>query len=139
MDRGDFAAAASFFNQALRLDPDFEPARVQGAQASQLTSASTSTTNDLAQRAAAASGRLTAPPDVVLPATPVAQTLNNVDQGVNPTPTTATIDLGASAGSGTGATQQNRDPVQESSGSDDVTKTSTAKIVIQIKRPGTED
>ena len=33
---------------------------------------------------------------------------------------------------------QQRDPVQESQGSDNVTRSQTAKIVIQVRRPGTE-
>ena len=36
------------------------------------------------------------------------------------------------------ATRIEREPVQESQGSEGVTKTNTAKIVIQIQRPGTE-
>jgi tetratricopeptide (TPR) repeat protein len=140
MDRGDFAAAAQFFNQAIQLDPGFEAARLQSQAADEIADASTSTTNDLAD--AASNAALGAAPDVTaVPASDIAQTLSNVDQGVNPTPTVGTIDLGATGAASTGSAQQNqtRDPVQESSGSDDVTTGSTAKVMIQIRRPGTED
>jgi TolB-like protein len=142
MDRGDFAAAGQFFNQAIQLDPGFDAARTQAVQADQLADASASSTGDVAQAASdAVAGGITAPPDLPPPPPDVGQTLANVDQGVNPTPTTGTIDLGSTTGGDTNAAQQNqsRDPVQESSGSDDVTKSSTAKIMIQIRRPGTED
>jgi tetratricopeptide (TPR) repeat protein len=142
LDRGDFAAAAQFFTQAVQLDPGFDAARTQSQQAGQLSSAAGTSTDDVAQSASGAvAGGVTAPPDLPPPPPDVGQTLANVDQGVNPTPTSATIDLGASTGGDTSAaTQQNqsRDPVQESSGSDDITTTSTAKIIIQIRRPGTE-
>ena len=141
MDRGDFAAAAGFFNQAIQLDPGFEPARAQGQQAEQLSGVAGTTTTDFAETFAGGGGPITAPPDLPLPPADVSQTLSNVDQGVNPTPTASTIDLGSAGAPDSGPAQQNqnRDPVQESSGSDDVTKTSTAKVMIQIRRPGTEN
>jgi tetratricopeptide (TPR) repeat protein len=141
MDRGDYAAAAGFFAEALRLDPGFDAARVQGQVATELAGATTTTTNDLAELAGNSSGAVSAAPDVPIPPADVALTLSNVDQGVNPTPTSGTIDVGSTVNGDSGPTQQNqdRDPVQESSGSDDVTTSSTAKVTIQIRRPGTED
>lgn len=137
MDRGDYASAAQFFNQSIQLDPGFQPARSLGGQADQLGDAAGSTTGDVAS-AASASGTLSAPPDAPPPgrATDVGGTLASVEQNVNPSPTAGTIDLGSTNGSGDPQTQQ-RDPVQESQGSDGVSKTSSAKVVIQIKRPGT--
>ena len=141
MDRGDFAAAADFFNQAVQLDPGFDAARLQSDLADQLATAAASAPDDLAQTASLASLSVSAPPGVQIPPADVGQTLSNVDQGVNPNPTTGTIDLGSTVGADNTAAQQTqaRDPVQESSGSDAATKSSTAKVMIQIRRPGTED
>lgn len=140
MDRGDYGAAQQFFNQAVRIDPGFDAARVQLNSASQLTAAANSTTDDVAQAASLGNTTLSAPPQAP-PPTPgdIGGTLANVDQGVNPTPTSQTIDQGSTSNGGDAAPSQTqtRDPVQESSGSDAVTRSSTAKVVIQIRRPGT--
>lgn len=139
MDRGDFAAAAQFFNQAVQLDPGFSAARAQAQEVALVQTAANTTPTEVAQTASTAS--VLAPPatPAVTPASPASTTLTNIDMGVNPTPTAQTIDIGSTTTtSSTPATQnQNRDPVQESSGSDAVTKSSTAKIVIQVRRPGT--
>lgn len=138
MDRGDYASATQFFNQSIQLDPGFQPARDLGGQAGQMDDAAGSSTGDVAN-AAAASGTLSAPPDAPPPGrgSDVGSTLASVDQNVNPTPTASTIDLGSPASGGGDPQTQQRDPVQESQGSDGVSKTSSAKVVIQIKRPGT--
>ena len=137
MDRGDYASATQFFDQAIRLDPGFQPARDLGGQAGQMGDAATTSTTDVAA-SAAGSGTIGAPPDAPAPGVAdVGNTLANVDNGVNPSPTAGTIDVGSTGGSGNGQQTQQRDPVQESQGSDGVTKNSSAKIVIQIKRPGT--
>lgn len=138
MDNGDFAAASQFFNQAIQLDPGFDAARVQGTQAGEMSDAATTSTTQVADQASAGAGTVSAPPDATPPAggADVSGTLANVDQGVNPTPTAGTIDLGSTTTS-SDTQNQNRDPVQESQNSDGVSK-STTKIVIQIRRPGTE-
>lgn len=141
MDRGDFAAAAQFFNQAIQLDPGFAVARIQASAAGDMADAAGTTTTDVAAAAAAGGGTPPAPQDTPAGAggAGVAGVLANVDQGVNPTPTAGTIDVGSTTNAGSGAQQtQKRDPVQESQGSDSVTG-ATTKIVIQIRRPGTEE
>jgi tetratricopeptide (TPR) repeat protein len=141
MDRGDFDAATQLFNQSLQLDPGFQPAQTMGAQADQMTDASVSTTGDVAELAAAGGGAISAPPaapPVQGPGVDLTTTLVSTDQAVNPTPTAGTIDLGTATTTTNGAPKQDREPVQESQGSEGVTKTNSAKIVIQIQRPGTE-
>ena len=135
MDRGDYANAAQFFNQSVQLDPGFEAARIQGAQADQIGDTAAATTSAVAQTASLGSGTVSAPPDAPPASTSAAATLSNVDQGVNPTPTAGTIDVGSTQSS-SGQQNQNRDLVQESQESDSVTKSSTAKVVIQVRRPG---
>ena len=134
MDRGDFDAASQLFNQSISLDPGFEPAQTMGGQADQMSDASLTSTGDVSNLAALGGGTVSAPPE--LPIQDMATTLASTEQAVNPTPTAGTIDLGNTATANNET--QKRDPVQESQGSEGVTKTQSAKIVIQINRPGTE-
>ncbi len=67
-------------------------------------------------------------------------TLTNVTEGVAPTPTGTTLDLGSTDQTQDQATQQtqdtNRDPVQESQGQETVSAIAEAVIRIVIQRPG---
>lgn len=67
-------------------------------------------------------------------------TLRNISQGVDPTPTAGTLDLGSAGQSHTQPTQQAeatvREPVQEATGQETVPGTAQAQIRIVIRRPG---
>jgi tetratricopeptide (TPR) repeat protein len=141
MDRGDYAAAAGFFNQSVQLDPGFQPAQALGSQAGEMSEAAGTTTDQVSDLAVAGAGAITAPPELPIQGlvTDLGATLATTDQAVNPTPTTGTIDLGATASAEQQTQQtQQREPVLESQGSEGVTNTQSAKIIIQIRRPGTE-
>ena len=67
-------------------------------------------------------------------------TLINVAEGVDPTPTAGTLDLGSADQTQSQATQvtqdTNRDPVQEAQNQETVPGTAEAQIRIVIRRPG---
>ena len=146
-DRGNYAAAARQFQQAAQLDPGFSKAQEQASQTEDLSEAQSEESTDIVQEAAATGE--TGGTETVAPATSgdvtgttattgdVSGTLNNASEAVNPTPTASTLDLGATSQTKSDEeTEQKRDPVQESQGQDNVSKTATAKIRIVIKRPG---
>jgi len=150
-DRGNYAGAAAAFQQAQELDPNFGPAAAAAGEAADLSSAAGTGTATLGQTAATTgetSTRTVAPPPSTTVGTPTvggttttapsSGTLAGAAEGVNPTPTSGTLDLGSTTTTskeGTTTTEQ-RDPVQESQGQEGVTKTAKAQIRIVIKRPG---
>jgi len=124
-DQGDYAAAVAAFQQATQLDPSFGAAAAAADEAQDLSDASGTSTTQVAAT----------PPTPPPPPT----TLGTASEGVNPTPTTNTLGAGATTTTTTGPTQTTRDPVQESTGGETVTKTAKAQIRIVIKRPGGGD
>ena len=141
MDRGDYQAASGFFNQAIRLDPGFTAAQSQSSEAAALDDASTTTTTAIAAVAVneLSNNTIGGPPAGTGNGTGgLTGTLNDVGNGVNPTPTGGQIDLGNTGGTGggTGDGGTKRDPVQESGGSEGKTQPTTAVIRITIRRPG---
>ncbi len=71
---------------------------------------------------------------------PLGGTLTNLTEGVAPTPTASTLDLGTTAQSTTqSSTGSTRDPVQESQGQETIPGTGEAQIRIVIQRPGGEE
>ncbi len=70
-------------------------------------------------------------------------TLTNVTEGVNPTPTSTTLDLGSAGLAGNPTPEQSqptdRDPIQEALGQESIASTTDALIRIIIQRPGGEE
>ncbi len=128
-DQGDFATALAAFQQATALDPGFGAAAAATGETEDMTDAAGTSTSQVATTGAPTP-----------PAT--GGTLSGASEGVNPTPTTGTLDKGGAttAGKEQGATTtEKRDPVQESQGQESVTRTAKAQIRIVIKRPGGGD
>jgi len=124
-DQGDYAAAMAAFQQATALDPGFGAAAEAAGEAQDMNDAAGTSTADVASTATATGG---------------SGTLSGASEGVNPTPTTGTLDKGSTqTGSTTAAATEKRDAVQESQGQESVTKTAKAQIRIVIKRPGGGD
>lgn len=136
LDRGDYAQAAAFFQQAVQLDPSFGRAQQQAAQASQLQAAVQVTPQQVSQQAAQelqpapvsgaaaeATAATTAGGETLLQ-----QTANEIA----PTPATQIVTAGAVQ---EGSTQQAsaRDPAQEGQRSEGVTQTTT--FTLRIRRP----
>jgi tetratricopeptide (TPR) repeat protein len=126
-DQGDYAAALSAFQQALAFDPGFDAAAAATSETESMNEASGTSTSQVATTGGAGAG------------TQTSGTLAGAAEGVNPTPTTGTLDKGSSQTAGkeqATATTEKRDAVQESQGQESVTKTAKAQIRIVIKRPG---
>jgi tetratricopeptide (TPR) repeat protein len=130
-DQGDYAAALAAFQQATALDPGFGAAASATGETQDMSDAAGTSTTQVATTGAPGGG-----------APPTSGTLSGAAEGVNPTPTSGTLDKGTGQTSGTeGATNTSskRDPVQESQGQESVTKPAQAQIRIVIKRPGGGD
>ena len=154
-DRGNYEAALAAFQEAVRLDPNFGPAATAVGETADMAAAAGTGVASLGQTAATTgetgTGAVSPPPAAGVGTgftgpgsgiTSTAGTLSGASEGVNPTPTSGTLDLGSTQLSGSGATttaSQTRDPVQESQGQESVTKTATAQIRIVIRRPGGQD
>jgi len=124
-DQGDYATALAAFQQATALDPGFGAAADAAGEAKDMNDASGTSATDVASTATSTGGT---------------GTLSGAAEGVNPTPTTGTLDKGSTqTGSTTAAATEKRDAVQESQGQESVTKTAKAQIRIVIKRPGGGD
>jgi tetratricopeptide (TPR) repeat protein len=147
-DRGDYAGAANQFRQAAELDPDFDAAAAAVVESQALQVASVTSTDQVAESAGPGGTVAPPPPSTTgLTGDPsgtgsatagTSGTLSGLSEGVNPTATSGTLDLGSTQQSGT-QTQQaggKRDPVQESQGQEGKTGSSTAQIRIVIRRPG---
>ena len=156
VDRGDFEAAAAEFRTASAIEGSSTVIDNALSDVIELTSATTSSTDDLAGLAGTTGelggggGFVEPPATVVTGQAPagdgqggagVAGTLTNVTQGVAPRPTGGTLDQG-SADQSTEAPKQtddtNRQPVQEAVGSEG-TGGGQATIRILIQRPGRFD
>ena len=146
-DRGNYAEAATAFRQAGELDPGFSPAATAASESSDLSSAAGTGTASLGQTAATTGetgGRTVSPPTSTglgpsvggsSATASTAGTMAGASEGVNPTPTSGTLDLGSIPG-GAGRGADKRDPVQEAQGQDGVTSPVKAQIRIVIRRPG---
>jgi len=141
-DRGDYADASLQFQQAADLDPGFDAAADAANQAGLAESASTTSTDQM-QQTASTGGAVAPPPPSTTAGTTTAgsgstsNTLTGASEGVSPTPTSGTLDLGTTTSSeNTTTTGEQRDPVQESQGQEGVSSTAKAQIRIVIRRPG---
>jgi hypothetical protein len=130
-DRGDYADATQQFQQAASLDPSFDPAAEAAGEAELLQTASTTSTDQIPQTASTGGGA------VAPTTTTTSNTLTGASEGVSPTPTSGTLDLGTTTSSETTTTTgEQREPVQESQGQEGVSSTAKAQIRIVIRRPG---
>jgi Tfp pilus assembly protein PilF/TolB-like protein len=167
LDEGDYDGAQAEFELAASLDPAFQPAQTALAETAALQNASQTGTADIAV-IAGATGETTAglfgPPAAtttedltsigISPESPLgagsstgAQTtgsltlnaLSNVAEGVDPSPTTATLGLGSAEQSRNPTPEQSqpttRDPLQELQG-ESISGSTQAQIRIVIRRPG---
>jgi tetratricopeptide (TPR) repeat protein len=136
MDNGEFDAAQQFFQQAAELDPGFGMADTKVGEASDLSDATSRTTDDVATAGSAeVGGGVTGVAD----ANAVGNTegvLARTSQDVNPSPAVAVVDLGSTT-EDTGQTTQGekRDVAQEAARTETTTETK-ATITIKIPRPG---
>ncbi len=160
LDQGNYEAAQAEFALAASLEPgSFQGLETAMTEVASLTDATGSTTDelgDLAGTTGETGPGILAPPAANTtedlsstgmgngePATTGAVTINtlaNVSEGVAPTPTAGTLNLG-SAEQSTGVTGEqvqdtNRDPVQEAQNQETVPGTAEAQIRIVIRRPG---
>jgi len=167
LDNGNYDAAQAEFELAASLEPgSFQGTEVAMAEVAALTDAAASSTTDIAGIASAtgetgtsmlsppAASTTTSLDGLGLGESPVGagstegqttvgltiNTLKNLSESVDPTPTSSTIDLGSSSTGGDQAGQQTQDtkrsPVQEVSGKETLSNTAQAQIRIVIRRPG---
>jgi tetratricopeptide (TPR) repeat protein len=168
LDQGNYEAAQAEFDLAVSLEPSaFQGTDIAMAELAALTDAASSSTSDIAGIASATGETGTsmlAPPTAStttsldglgLGGSPVGagstdgqtttlgltiNTLKNLSESIDPTPTAGTIDLGSSNTGGDQATEATRDttrdPVQEVSGKETLSNTAQAQIRIVIRRPG---
>jgi hypothetical protein len=145
IDRGNYEAAQAEFALSVSLDASsFVSRDAAMLEATNLVDASATSTVDLTGVAAATGefgiGALAPPTASTTQELLVDGTLTNVTEGVAPTPTGNTLDLGSTDQSTTETnTGTTRDPVQESQGQETVAGTAEAQIRIVIQRPGGED
>lgn len=141
MDTGNYQEAQAFFNQALLHDPGFDPAQSALDQVGNVLEAMTINTAGISSLALP--GLAGGPAGVVVEeavatvggATSVSTMIDNVLEGVAPTPSSLITNLG-SIPSGAEIQGQVREPTQESGGSEGITTPTTATIQIVITRPG---
>lgn len=124
-DRGDFAGAQNFYDQAARIDPGFSAATQSSQQAASLQAASVQSVSQLDATVTTQSSQETGPA-----APPTGDALSNGKDGVNPNNTPA-------AGQGTSTSTQPSQPKTDSPPPSvtPVTTTPTATIRIIIPRP----
>ncbi|HUP53223.1 MAG TPA: CsgG/HfaB family protein [Longimicrobiales bacterium] len=145
IDRGNYEAAQAEFALSVSLDASsFASRDAAMLEATNLVDASATSTVDLTGVAAATGefgiGALAPPTASTTQELLVGGTLTNVTEGVAPTPTGTTLDLGSTDQSTTETnTGTTRDPVQESQGQETVSGTADAQIRIVIQRPGGEE
>ena len=145
IDRGNYEAAQAEFALSASLDASsFASRDAAMLEATNLVDASATSTVDLTGVAAATGefgiGALAPPTASTTQELLVDGTLTNVTEGVAPTPTGTTLDLGSTDQSTTEtSTGTTRDPVQESHGQETVSGTAEAQIRIVIQRPGGEE
>jgi hypothetical protein len=153
LDNGNYEAAQAEFELSIQLEPDgFAGRDAAMAEATDLVDAAASTTTDLSTLASTTGEfdlGVVAPPranttdDLNLTASSSTVTLTSATEAVAPSPTGGTLDLGTTEQSkeqATSSTQDtNRDPVQESSGTDSASGAIGAVIRIVITNPGGEE
>lgn len=161
LDLGNYQAAQGDFQLALQLEGGgFDAARVALGETASLIAAEGSSTDDLADAAGRTgetgvgafgppSSRTTDDgsrvgindqvPGQQAPGGNALNTLRNIAEGVDPTATAGTLDLGSATLGQDAATNQTKDtsrqPVQEGS-NDDVTNRPQAQVRLVIRRPG---
>ena len=159
LDLGNYEAAQAEFETMMALEGGaWEGAESAMAEAAALVDASSTSTSDLSDLAStggeSGATALGPPPSTTTQdlsgvgvddgsTTTTMGTLSNVSEGVNPTPTSSTLDLG-SAGIARNPTPEQtqpteRDPTQEASGQESISGTSEALIRIIIQRPGGDE
>lgn len=139
-DQGNYAAALASFQEAQNLDPNFDAAADAAGSTEDLQDASNTGTGGIAQ-VAATTGETTGTTTATTTNTATSTgsgALGNAAEGVDPSPTTGTLDLGGTTANDPSKKGDPRDPVQESQGQEGVTKTAKATIRIVIRRPGGE-
>jgi tetratricopeptide (TPR) repeat protein len=150
LDQGNYEAAQAEFELALSLEPGtFQGLEAAMAETLALLDASATSTDDLAGLASTTgetgAGVLAPPAANTIETTDEDDTgstftLDNVAEGVDPTPTSGTLDLGSTDQTQDQITQTtqdtNRDPVQEAQDQETVPGTAEAQIRIVIRRPG---
>ncbi len=141
-DQGNYAAALEQFREAERLDPGFGAAGDAANSTHDMEQASGTGTSQITK--VATGGGTVGPATGAVTGgaggeNTMTQTLAGADAAVNPTPTSATIDLGSTQSAGKTSSTQNtdnrNDPTQEASGTEGPTNT-TSEIHIVIKSPG---
>lgn len=172
LDLGNYEAAQAEFETMMSLEPGgYDGAATAMAEVGALIDATATSTTDLAGVASATGetgSTLFGPPPAtttedlsslgISDPSPVGaattsqgdesttgitiNTLRNVAEGVDPTPTSATLDLGSAGQSQSPTAEQtqatSRDPAQEAQGQETVSGTGDALIRIIIRRPGGE-
>jgi hypothetical protein len=148
MDRGDYAAAAASFRSAQQLE-GFDSPLIADAlnRATNMADASSSTTTDLVSLAGATGetgrdGALGPPTEQTTGrGADFGGTLRNLTEGVAPTPTTNTLDLGSTDLSREETRQRaatDRQPIAETTGGERLGVDGRATIRLVIPRPGGE-
>lgn len=140
LDLGNFEAAQAEFETMMTLEPGgYQGAEAAMAEAATLVDATASSTDDLAD-VASATGETGPPTATATTDLPSIGTLTNVTQGVDPTPTSRTLDLGSAGLSQSTTPEQTqptaRDPAQELQGQETVSGMGEALIRIIIRPPG---
>lgn len=140
LDLGNFEAAQAEFETMMTLEPGgYQGAEAAMAEAATLVDATASSTGDLAD-VASATGETGPPTTTATTDLPSIGTLTNVTQGVDPTPTSRTLDLGSAGLSQNTTPEQTqataRDPAQELQGQETVSGMGEALIRIIIRPPG---
>ena len=147
-DNGNYAAASAAFQQAQQADPTFQAAATAGQQTNQMAAAAETSTTDLANTASTtgetgtSGGAVAPPPPSVTGATsggsgaaPPPPTVQNVENGVNPSPTTGVL-AGTTGTTGSTGGDTRDDPTGEAAGTDVAGAAPTAVITIIVPRPG---
>jgi len=132
MDRGDFQAAATFFEQAVSTDATFGAAQAARRQADDINEA---TQTDIESATAGETSGVTGVADAGEIA-PTDNLLQETSQDVNPSATSTVIDQGTTTTAGQDNKQATeRDSTQEATRQEGAA-TTTARVTISIRRPG---
>lgn len=147
-DRGNYQGALQQFQQAAQLDPSFGPAQTAASEASDMSDAANTNTDQLGTVASTTgevgSTGAVAPPTTVTTGSfqstgsgSNTNTLVGASEAVSPNPTSATLDQGSTQSTkkaDTSTPTSRDDSQQESTGSEG--KPVTATIKIRITKPG---
>jgi tetratricopeptide (TPR) repeat protein len=135
LDNGDFDGAQQLFQQAANLDPGFDMADARASEASDLSDATSRSTDDVA---AAGTAELGGSVTGVDDATAVGNTddiLARTSEDIVPNPATGVVDQGETESTGADTQASERDATQEAARTETTTQTK-ATITIKIPRPG---